>query len=65
MSQYQWHTVMHRDDEPDHQGQAAANVLADGRLELTVMASPGTFATRCVITREEREALRDWLMASA
>ena len=61
MSAYDWKTQMYRDDDRDHQGQAALVVHDDGRITLTVMAAPGTFATACTLSAGDRESLRAFL----
>lgn len=58
---FDWKTPMYPDEHPDHQGQAAANDLPDGGLELIVMPAPGTFASVCRLSRQDRETLRAWL----
>jgi hypothetical protein len=52
---------MYPDGHPTAQGQAGVNVHPDGRLEITVMSAPGCFPAACLLTNEDREALRNFL----
>lgn len=58
---YGWKTPMYPDEHPDCQGQAAANVLDDGRLELVFMPAPNCFISVVRLSSSDRESLRAWL----
>lgn len=58
---YGWKTEMYHDEDPRGQGQAAANDLEGGGLELVVMPAPNCFSSVVRLTADDRESLRRWL----
>lgn len=61
MSSFQFVTPMYRDGDPAGQGQLGANILADGRLEVTVMSAPNCFASTVTLPEADRERLLRYL----